>query len=481
MSVGHKTLFSWLASVCVCATVVTLPVSAAVFQVTGTDDAVDVVPGDGVCLTAGGSCSVRAAIMEANADSGFDSVVVPAGIYVLTLPGRGEDASATGDLDIRSNLALAGAGADVVSIDANGIDRVLDVGAGVTATVGALTLTGGAGVDSGGGVLNAGILAIEACRIELNGDASQPVRLGAGINNTGALVLTLSQVSGNLAGNSSMVGATGGGIYSLTPLTINASRIVANESRGTQALAGGVFTSVLLQMSTSEIADNLATSGAGVLQLSGDSFINSSTIRGNQSSGQGAGIRVLGGRGEWVNSTWHDNRANGNGGGIQLISGDLVLRNATIAGNRADADNNGTGSGAGLSLAGGTSIVMNTVMADNLRGSTPEDCSGTLTTSTYNVVEFNAGCALGSTDLVVDPMLAAPDLSGATTVLPLTMGSQAIDAGDPTGCLGTQNTVLQIDQRGTRRPQDGDADGIERCDTGAVEWVLDALFSDGFE
>src|ERR1700675_908151 len=70
---------------------------AANFTVTSTADAVDATPGDGVCATATAACTLRAAIQEANALSGADSITVPAGTYTLALLGAGEDAAATGD------------------------------------------------------------------------------------------------------------------------------------------------------------------------------------------------------------------------------------------------------------------------------------------------------------------------------------------------------------------------------------------------
>src|SRR5438093_12159986 len=92
--------------------VTTLPAAAATFTVNDTADAVDAVPGDGSCATAASTCTLRAAIQEANANVGPDTIVVPAGTYLLTIAGQGEDAAATGDLDIRDDLTITGAGAD---------------------------------------------------------------------------------------------------------------------------------------------------------------------------------------------------------------------------------------------------------------------------------------------------------------------------------------------------------------------------------
>ena len=61
---------------------------AATYTVDSTGTADDAVPGNGVCRTAGGVCTLRAAVREADAGAGSDRVVVPAGTYTLatTLP-----------------------------------------------------------------------------------------------------------------------------------------------------------------------------------------------------------------------------------------------------------------------------------------------------------------------------------------------------------------------------------------------------------
>lgn len=83
-----------------------IPCLSAEFTVDRPDDAVDAVPGDGVCATAPEpGCSLRAAIQEANALPGLDTVVLPAGTFLLSLEGIDEDASATGDIDIKIGRA----------------------------------------------------------------------------------------------------------------------------------------------------------------------------------------------------------------------------------------------------------------------------------------------------------------------------------------------------------------------------------------
>ena len=55
-----------------------VPVPATI-TVTSTVDQPDAVPGDGICATGGGACTLRAAIQEANRLPGAQNVALPAG------------------------------------------------------------------------------------------------------------------------------------------------------------------------------------------------------------------------------------------------------------------------------------------------------------------------------------------------------------------------------------------------------------------
>ena len=52
------------------------------------------------CTEAPSDCSLRGAIVTANAATGADTITLPAGTYTLTRAGANEDAASTGDLDI---------------------------------------------------------------------------------------------------------------------------------------------------------------------------------------------------------------------------------------------------------------------------------------------------------------------------------------------------------------------------------------------
>lgn len=126
---------------------------AADFTVNTTTDTVDAAPGNGTCADAGNQCSLRAAIMEANALSGADTITLAGTTYLLSITGRGEDAAATGDLDITTGtITLIGAGTSGESlttiINGNGIDRVFDLFTDSTVTMQRVAIMGGDSQDA---------------------------------------------------------------------------------------------------------------------------------------------------------------------------------------------------------------------------------------------------------------------------------------------------------------------------------------------
>src|SRR6185369_11267116 len=102
-------------------------------------------------------CTLRAAIQASNANSGADTIVIPAGTFTLTIAGRGEDVAATGDLDITDAVTITGAGATSSIIDGGGLDRVFDVFANGTTTMSGLTIRhGNPDAAAGGGIASGG-------------------------------------------------------------------------------------------------------------------------------------------------------------------------------------------------------------------------------------------------------------------------------------------------------------------------------------
>lgn len=210
-----------------------LSVQAATLIVNSTVDAVDVNPSDGRCLTSGGQCTLRAAIMEANMLPGRDTVTVPAGTYLLTISGDAEDRGTTGDLDITSDLTIEGNGAGVTLIQGGRDfkDRIIHVLSAMVEIKG-VTLQNGIIVGNGGGLRNQrGTVTLTDCsivgnRATMNGKSEAELRdaemraemgldpimitSGGGIFNTGTLRLIRCSVDENIAA------AHGGGIASDT-------------------------------------------------------------------------------------------------------------------------------------------------------------------------------------------------------------------------------------------------------------------------
>ncbi|MCB8991574.1 MAG: hypothetical protein H6665_13180 [Ardenticatenaceae bacterium] len=179
-------------------------------------------------LVVGGTgCSLREAIMDANADSntypecgsgggGAGTITLPAGTYTLAIAGTNENANATGDLDVTdaAGLVINGAGARSSIISANSIDRVLHAVAGATLTLNGVTLRDGQAATSSSSREGAGIqmwgasLTINDSRITQNINPAGN-HDGAGIN-TGCsgctIIIDRSLIDHNWAGDA------GGGI-----------------------------------------------------------------------------------------------------------------------------------------------------------------------------------------------------------------------------------------------------------------------------
>ena len=103
----------------------------ATFTVDNTNDAVDANPGDGICATSEGECTLRAAIQETNALPGADRINIPVDTFTLTLSGLNEDAAVSGDLDISDDLSIYG-GNDLpdepwTTIQGGQLDRVFHI------------------------------------------------------------------------------------------------------------------------------------------------------------------------------------------------------------------------------------------------------------------------------------------------------------------------------------------------------------------
>ena len=165
---------SWVAGIAVVASVaVMVPAvrmaEAATFIVDDTRDRVDSRPGNGVCRTSSGTCSLRAAIQEANARAGADVITFRLSgsgsrTYTITRAPTNDNDITTGDFDITGPLTINGLGRAATIIDGGStpagsdasrtaLDRLFEIhpGAG-DVTLSGLTVREGWGEKEGGAI-----------------------------------------------------------------------------------------------------------------------------------------------------------------------------------------------------------------------------------------------------------------------------------------------------------------------------------------
>jgi len=300
---------------------------AATFVVNSNLDAVDDSPGDGQCFVGPQLCTLRAAIMEANALSGADVIeIATTGPFHLTLTGTAEDACLSGDLDITEDLTITSATPYIVNASAVS-ERVFHVIGSPVVDITLATITGGYDSD-GGGVYNEGSLALNQSRVTANESSSY----GGGIYSKGGSSLNLqaSFVKENIAANdgggiyiesgvsadfqtgtaisdNQSYGKYGGGVFSASDLSLDTATISKNKlSSSYEASGGGIYmeSSTTLNVVTSLISLNTAeTSGASSMAMGGGIYsedtvnLENTKIRSNSVTGPfyaiGGGLSVV--------------------------------------------------------------------------------------------------------------------------------------------------------------------------------------------
>ena len=282
--IGAWRIYGAIGVACWLSLLVVQPLWAADFTVNTKFDGADSDLTDGLCLNvlveAGGACTLRAAIQQANATLAPDTIHLPAGVYVLTLENEldaAEDAGASGDLDITGNIVIEGAGADVTIIEAHDDlnDRVLHlVGDDAVLGLNRVTVRNGnttglaTGTRDGGGIL-----------------------VGGGKLDAFELVVSDSQ-SPSFGGGIMFIGVNSSVLHRCT--------IHGNAATGTNGRGGGIFhgQNYLLTLANCTISDNEATSRGGGIDVSNNSnliVLLNTTVANNRLTGdpeEGAGIYI---------------------------------------------------------------------------------------------------------------------------------------------------------------------------------------------
>jgi len=391
---------------------------AATFLVDTTTDAVDDSPGDGICATAGGACALRAAIQEANALAGPDHIDLPAGVYLLTLAGPGEDAGASGDLDVHESLSIAGAGAATTIIDAGGASPVLEAreasfppppSSGLV--ISGVTLRNGAaqtGDDCDGVIALSGVpgLCGNGIAIELT-DSVVEDNAGDGVEVLGDLTLTRTTVRNNVK-----LGSLGGGVtVFFGSLTITDSTISGNGSFGIFAPATPVT-------------------------------LRNSTVSGNGRTGLSIGFFC-----EPLPCP---------------VPAPVTLSNVTMSGHTVAAVNNVI-----RDIPSGTTGTAPVVVRNSVFSGNAAECEGSLLSDGYNLFAAPGGCAIVPAvgDLVGVPGNLGPLQAngGPTETHAPGPTSPVVNAANPAAPGSGGSACEATDQRGVARPIGA------VCDMGAVE------------
>lgn len=411
-------------------TVAAAPAASAVdFTVTKTTDT-----NDGVC---GADCSLREAVVAANMTVAADRIILPTGqTFTLTLLPADADGTlvqGAGDLDVTAALTIEGNGS---TIDANGIDRVLDIQGNFTVVLNSVNLTGGVAsgfLSSGGGirVRNSSLI------LNTSSVKSSATALEAGIRDDG--------------GGIAVIGTYIAGAMTLARLTLNQSSVNGN----TGGTGGGILCALcVLEVSGSSISNNVASGGdGGGIAILGDAStatVSRSVMINNSAAGAGRGGALAFAMGSSAGSLQY-NRIMFNLAG----TGRAIYNNTAIV----TARNNWWGCSYGPGATGaGCAATMNDIVGTaasapwlvlRLTASPGTIPLGATSTATADLSFNSAGENTSAGGTVADGASVAFSATGGTFATPTaTMTSgKAADVYTATGPKGTATLSATLDQQ----------------------------------
>lgn len=367
-------------------------------------------------VSSGDTSGLINAINAANANGKKDTIRLEPGVY--TVSGIDNSADGLNGLpSITSVIKITGESA-IINQDISADYRIFHVAETGRLTMNGISFQGLGSIERGTAVFNRGEVVIEDSLMSDNASLTYCL-----LANYGEFHIKNSSVTNN---SSTSVGCS---ICNYATINIEESSIDNNFGDG----CGAIENNGVMSIVSSSVSENRGTMAGGILNT-GDLVIENSTISSNDVFNLASAIENSGGTVELVSTTIANNRSDFYGYGIGNQGG-IILKNSLIADNSSDS------------------------------GLIPMNCSGNPLQSDTHNLDSDATCGLnGQGDLSgVDPLLDELALNGGSTrnhaLLP---GSPAIDAGSRKG-------FIREDQRGVRRPRDGDGDGKARSDIGAFE------------
>ncbi len=388
-----------------------------------TSDAVPLDPaGNGVCAPAG-ECSLRNAIAEANATSGSQVIVVPAGKHMLasTLP-----SVADAIIGVRDGISI-------IDFSENSEIGPLRVAIGNVAYLADLELRSGRSTAAAGACIYAAG-SFHGSHLDVH-DCGTTSRGAVVVEGSGALFIEASTFHDNQGG------ANGGAI----------------ECRG------------MLTVTTSSFTNNMARSGGAISLWTQEADITRSYFAGNQATdGNGGAIAISASTLSLMEAnTFERNHASVEGGAVYLGTSESTISFSTFAQNTAPA---------GDAIALGSASV---TLTGCLLLAQPNACSllaGIVVSGGYNVLEGPLSTCrglsrtsgdIGSADFGTGLPPDATNNGGLTPTI-------AIEPAGPASDVGT-TLCSALDQRGEPRPRLAKT-GTASCDAGAYEYQLSVVY-----
>ena len=285
-----------------------------------------------------GDCSLREAVRAsitnsvvdacpAGSSSDTDEIVLPAGVYTLTITGASENDSQTGDLDLSGKMKLVGAGRDttIVQGGAGWDDRIFEVyyqvAGGTDVTFEKMTIQNGQtpNNENGGGIHVFGtsnpddvLVNLKEVRLQNNraigDDPSNGTGGGLGITNAPTITILDSLIQNNSA-------RRGGGVF------VAKAEIKRSVFTGNQANAGSALYIVQNQPA---LIENTTISGNGIgSDYSPQNYVIYADF------GPTVTIRY---------STIASNNTASNFGGVYLGTGQIILQGTILSGNAINSN-----------------------------------------------------------------------------------------------------------------------------------------------
>jgi hypothetical protein len=435
--------------------------AATMITVSDASDPTTPVPASNCTPNAETDCTLRGALAEATA---LDQAVTidlpdPTGVQYNQGPYYAVNGT-VGELDITDTggtVTLDGDGYSVVDIRAVGATRVMELGSGslggISANISGVTISNGdapagEGSDCGGICVSSSGSHLALTNSVVSGNTAITFGGGIGLYRGGSATLTNDTITNNSV---SGAGGGGGGIYVVSNDTTSASNLTIRDT---------TISSNQVDAGNGGGIDVFNTSGTG---LDGNVTIDidRSTISGNESTGAGgAGSGIAASDGNWAvtNSTISGNNTAGTpveGGGafIANAAGGTSLTSTwkfdTIAGNSAGT----TGQGGNFNVqSGSTADLGESIVAGGVAGSGTSNCSGSLDSLGYNLIE-DASCGTAATSDIIgqSPQLGTLANNGGPTFTQLPASSSPAVSAVPAGV--TSGTGVAVDQRGDARGQ----------------------------